>query len=152
MKDIAKILNELAKDFVLVFQEALASKAGINQKVGRNTLINSNVFNQIESNSNGKDMIRLYVNSYIDYIESGRRARAKRVPIKAIKDWCERKNIPSDNKTIYSIQQAIYRDGIRPRPVIEMFYELASKEWNEHLAQKLYNFILNEFTDNLIKE
>lgn len=152
MKDIEKILNELAKDFVLVFQEALASKAGINQKVGRNTLINSNVFNQIESNSNGKDMIRLYVNSYIDYIESGRRARAKRVPIKDLKDWAIRKNIPTDNKTLYSIQQAIYRDGIKPRPIIEVFYQMASEGWTNHLAKKLYDTIYKNLEENLLKD
>lgn len=152
MKDIAKILNELTKDFVLVFQEALASKAGINQKVGRNTLINSNVFNQIESDNNGRDLIRLYVNFYIDAINEGRKPYAPRLSIKDLKDWAIRKNIPTDNKTLYSIREAIWRDGIKPRPIIEVFYQMASEGWTNHLAKKIYDAIYKNLEENLLKD
>jgi hypothetical protein len=42
--------------------------------------------------------------SYIEYINSGRRAGAKMPPSDAIIAWCREKGIPTDNNTIWRIR------------------------------------------------
>jgi hypothetical protein len=42
--------------------------------------------------------------SYIEYINSGRRAGAKMPPSDAIIAWCRSKGIPTDNGTIWRIR------------------------------------------------
>jgi hypothetical protein len=101
------------------------SEIGINNKVGKNTLDDSNLRKQIEKKitSNDNIIMSYYFNDYIVYIESGRRKGAKMIPISALKSWADRKGIPSDNNTLYAISKAIVRDGIAPRPLMSMIME-----------------------------
>jgi hypothetical protein len=52
----------------------------------------------------------------IKYIEGGRRP-GKMPPVKAIRDWCVVKGIPT--RAAYPIARSIGEKGIKPRPIIE---------------------------------
>lgn len=81
---------------------------------------------------------------YIEYINSGRRPHSKMPPTDAIVNWCRSKGIPTDNNTIWKIRQGIAEDGIKPRPVLTMIFDLAENEWNTEWAERVFNEIISE--------
>ena len=141
-----KAFNALAKDIFELFYNVLNSDVGINKKVGKNTLKDSRLQKTMEMDVD-LPYIKIMVNEYIDSIEKGRpRGQTPKVSISALKDWAKRKGIPSDNKTLYLIQNAIYRDGIEGRPVIKTFYDMLEKEWDELIAETLFDTITYNLT------
>lgn len=76
-------------------------------------------------------LVRIVVPSYVRYIESGRPAHAPKVPVKALINWANAKRIPADNATIFAIREAIYRDGIAPRPMLEAIDQAAHQAIQE---------------------
>jgi hypothetical protein len=124
-RGIAEAVQAISNDIMEIIQIVFDSEIGINNKVGKNTLDDSNLRKQIEKKitSNDNIIMSYYFNDYIVYIESGRRKGAKMIPISALKSWADRKGIPSDNNTLYAISKAIVRDGIAPRPLMSMIME-----------------------------
>lgn len=84
---------------------------------------------------------------YIEYVNSGRRPHAKMPPSDAIIEWCRSKGIPTDNSTIWKIRQGIAKDGIRPRPVLDMIFDLAEHDWATEWADKVFNEIIKELVE-----
>jgi hypothetical protein len=84
----------------------------------------------------------IILNDYITYIESGRRKGAKFPPVAPIVAWARKKGIPTDNSTIFLIRRAISRDGIQPRPIMAYVMEEVDREWDDSLADKLFNQII----------
>lgn len=85
--------------------------------------------------------------SYIEYINSGRRAGAKMPPSDAIIEWCRSKGIPTDNGTIWRIRQGIAKQGITARPVLDQIFDLAEHEWMTDWADDLFNEIIEELVE-----
>lgn len=85
--------------------------------------------------------------SYIEYINSGRRAGAKMPPSNAIIAWCRVKGIPTDNNTIWRIRQGIAKQGIAARPVLDQIFDLAEHEWMTDWSDKLFNEIIEELVE-----
>lgn len=110
-------LAEEAKDIIRMVME---SDKGMNEKVGVNTLVDSNIYNELETmvNSDNLDVIKIMLNDYIVYIEGGRKPGTFPPP-SVIAQWCQRKGIPSDNGTVYLICRSIYENGIAPRPIFD---------------------------------
>ena len=111
-------LEGIAKECKAILMAVLDSDKGINDKVGRNTLSDSNLYRELGVGVVDFEVVNLIVNGYIQYIESGR-APGSWPPPKAIAEWCQRKGIPSDNATVYLISRSIYQKGISPRPIFE---------------------------------
>lgn len=86
----------------------------------------------------------LIMPDYVEYVNSGRKAGAKMPPIEAIANWCRSKGIPSDNQTIWKIRKSIAEDGIKPRPVLDMLFDLVEKEWESDWAEEIFNEIIND--------
>lgn len=144
-ENIIKAFNELAVDILDLFKKVLASDVGINKKVGKNTLKRSRLARTATIDADAP-FIKLMVNDYIESIEQGRRERQMPlVPIQDLREWAQRKGIKSDNHTLHIIQGAIWRDGIKGRPVMKRFYQLLEKEWNETYANELFNEIMRGF-------
>ncbi len=72
--------------------------------------------NDITYEVKGND-ITIIIPKSIEYQEDGRRAKAKRVPIKALIAWGIKHRIPGINKYVYAIQTNIYKRGIKPKKV-----------------------------------
>lgn len=81
---------------------------------------------------------------YFDYVESGRRPKVRKVPINALIEWAKKRNIPTDNSTLYAIQQSIYNNGISPRPITDLFSDNLEKNWDEWSL-----IIFNKFSEEL---
>ena len=99
--------------------------------------------------------LELHALDYLQWIDSGRKKFAKRVPLDAIIKFIKQRNIGqargqggkygkrdiSINSLAFIIQAAIYRNGIKARPVIAPAFELG-----ERLLQ---DFLDNRMLDNL---
>ncbi|NDV69255.1 hypothetical protein [Dysgonomonas sp. 25] len=93
-------------------------------------------------------VISLLFDNYIEYIENGRAPRqGKRPPIDALREWAIGKGIEPDNDTLFAIAEAIWRDGIEPRPIMATLEERIGKQFETRWAEMLFEAL----TDDLIK-
>ena len=100
----AKDLNKYLAELILVqYQEAL-KKAKITYS--------TDITYKITNNN-----IELIIPKEIDYQEFGRKARTKKVPIKALIEWARKKRFLSPITTAWKIQYKIFKKGIRPKKV-----------------------------------
>lgn len=144
--EIGKIVMEFSKDLMQLVRMVMESNVGINQKVGRNTLTSSQIYKtlSVRATNDGDLIFDIVLNDYIQFIESGRRKGAKFPPVEPIVRWARSKGIPTDNSTIFLIRRAISRDGIKPRPIMQYVFEEVDREWNEQLADELFNKIMEK--------
>ncbi len=147
--EIGKIVMEFSKDLMQLVRMVMESNVGINQKVGRNTLTSSQIYKtlSVKATNDGDLIFDIVLNDYITFIESGRRKGAKFPPVEPIVRWARSRGIPTDNSTIFLIRRAISRDGIKPRPIMQYVFEEVDREWDEQLADELFNKIM-EMIDN----
>lgn len=147
--EIGKIVMEFSKDLMQLVRMVMESNVGINQKVGRNTLTSSQIYKtlSVRATNDGDLIFDIVLNDYITFIESGRRKGAKFPPVEPIVRWARSRGIPTDNSTIFLIRRAISRDGIKPRPIMQYVFEEIDREWDEQLADELFNKIM-EMIDN----
>lgn len=78
----------------------------LTQVVGKSNLVNEI---KVESSNNE---LTLYINDYVKYIESGRRPKAKKIPISVLNNWAKKKGIRLTNSELFAVQQSIYIKGI----------------------------------------
>lgn len=151
--EIGKIVMEFSKDLMQLVRMVMESNVGINQKVGRNTLTSSQIYKtlSVKATNDGDLIFDIVLNDYIQFIESGRRKGAKFPPVEPIVRWARSKGIPTDNSTIFLIRRAISRDGIKPRPIMQYVFEEIDREWDEQLADELFNKIM-EMIDNFFNK
>lgn len=136
-----RLLQELRNEILLLFQLILESQYGINQKTGTNTLADSELLSTARVDG-GDWIFTLWYNDYMQYIESGRRAGARKVPVDALRKWAVKKGIPTDNRVIYAIRESIYRNGIPARPITPHFEGELDESWNEW-ADRIFDEITN---------
>ena len=143
--EIGKIVMEFSKDLMQLVRMVMESNVGINQKVGRNTLTSSQIYKtlSVRATNDGDLIFDIVLNDYITFIESGRRKGAKFPPVEPIVRWARSRGIPTDNSTIFLIRRAISRDGIKPRPIMQYVFEEIDREWDEQLADELFNKIMD---------
>lgn len=147
---LEQIIQAFRDDILTIIRAVMKSDAGINPKIGSNTLADSNLIKSIEviATDDGDLVFDVMANDYIQYIESGRRKGAKLPPPEPIIKWAKRHGIPSDNSTIWAIRKAISRDGIRPRPIFEHVIEEIDRKWDNKWSDALFDAvtkIIDEF-------
>lgn len=144
--EIGKIVMEFSKDLMTLVRMVMESNVGINQKVGTNTLVNSNIYKtlSVKATNDGDLIFDIILNDYLVFIESGRRKGAKFPPVEPIVKWARSRGIPTDNSTIFLIRRAISRDGIKPRPFMAHVLEEIDREWDDQLADELFNKLISE--------
>ena len=149
MDNITLLAKAFAEDVMNITADIMASSMLVNDKVGRNTIApNSDIFKQMYAKASGNIVIQLLLNDYVQYIESGRKAGSKFPPIQPIVQWAKKRNIPTDNSTIFLIRRAIAEDGIRPRPFMYKVLETIDKKWDGEWSSDLFNEltkIIDEF-------
>lgn len=144
--DVSKIVMEFSRDIMALVRAVMESSVGINQKVGVNTLVNSDIYNAliVKATNNGDLIFDIILNDYLEFIEKGRRKGAKMPPVEPIVRWAKSKGIPTDNSTIFLIRRAISRDGIKPRPFMATVLEEVDRNWNKQWADEIFNVIMEE--------
>lgn len=149
MDSITSLAKAFAEDVMNITADIMASSMLVNDKVGRNTIApDSNIFKEMYAKASGNIVIKLLLNDYVQYIESGRKAGSKFPPIQPIVQWAKKMGIKTDNSTIFLIRRAISEDGIKPRPfmykVLETIDNKWDGEWSSELFQELTK-IIDEF-------
>ena len=147
--DLTAILVAFTKDMIEIVRAVMDSPYGINDKVHKNTLNDSNVYKQLTAKvtHDGDLIFDLMLNDYIRYIESGRRAGAKFPPVEPIVKWARQHGIQTDNSTIFLIRRAISRDGISPRPIMAVVFDELDKKWDKDWADELFDEIMRMIND-----
>lgn len=154
---LTRIMYEFGKDIAALVRMVMDSNVGVNQKVGRNTLSDSDIYRtlSVRATNDGDLVLDIVLNDYIQYIESGRkktymgnetdakRKGAKFPPVEPIVRWCKEKGIPSDNSTIFLIRRAIARDGIAPRPIMAKVFDELDRAWDDNeWSDRLFDIIM----------
>ena len=149
MDNITLLAKAFAEDVMTITEDIMASSMLVNNKVGRNTIApDSKIFKEMYAKASGNIVIQLLLNDYVQYIESGRKAGSKFPPIQPIVQWAKKRNIPTDNSTIFLIRRAIAEDGIRPRPFMYKVLDTIDKKWDGEWSSELFNEltkIIDEF-------
>lgn len=147
--NLTAILVAFTKDMIEIVRAVMDSPYGINDKVHKNTLNDSNVYKQLTAKvtHDGDLVFDLMLNDYIRYIESGRRKGAKFPPVEPIVKWARKRGIPTDNSTIFLIRRAISRDGIAPRPFMDKVFEDIDYAWDKGWADELFDEIMRMIND-----
>lgn len=152
--DLKKIVNEIAKEFKVLAQMVM-DEVGVNDKVGRNTLVDSNLYKSVgvEIEEDGSNVVMyLLMNDYVDYVEHGMPPKYSTKflfsgkVIEALRRWLIRKNICPSNEALqmaYAVRQNIYNDGIKGRPIIETIAQQTEDEFNGW-TEKIYEVMLKE--------
>jgi hypothetical protein len=106
------------------------------------------------------NIFMLIANDYFQWVDSGRKPRARMVPIEALIRWIKKKNIqPRYGQTInslaWAIRISIYKVGITPRPytqqIIGQTVDYLSEELAVNLSIKIADAISEELTFTLGK-
>lgn len=153
--DTIMICREIAQDIVSAAREVMASSVGINDKVGKNTLVDSDLSKQIDWKidfSGERVIIDTLFNYYLQFIEDGRRPRTGKMPPEdAIIKWMRRKHIVSSNRNIRSvaflIRRAIWRDGYNARPVLKTLSDNVDKLWETKWADQLFEALIKDINE-----
>ena len=154
--ELAKIVREITQDILKGAREIMDSDVGVNDKVGKNTLSDSNLYRMIKSqflDNSDNIVISLFFNHYIEYIERGRMPKqGKRPPVFEIAKWLRRKKIASTNENImkaaYAVSYAIWRDGYKARKIMEALDNYVDKQFDERYADMLFDELFKE-TDKM---
>ena len=151
---LAKILQEITNDILKGARDIMASDVGINQKVGKNTLVGSNLYKQISTQFKQDDniVINLFFNHYIEFIESGRMPKkGKRPPVLEIAKWLRRKHIVSSNENImkvaYAVSYVIWRDGYKARKILEALDKYVDSQFDNKYADMIFDALFKEVDD-----
>ena len=86
----------------------------------------------------------LYYNDYLQYIEEGRKPKARKVPIRPLIDWMKRNLISDDVRVAYAIRESIYKLGIPARPLLEPFENMLDERFEEKIFDEIFNTIITE--------
>jgi hypothetical protein len=147
-KEVIKVINAIGNEIMFLFHSILEDDdISINSKVGKNTLRNSNLRKDFQQNIKINDsvIIENLFNHYIDYIEKGRKTETgKRPKIDDLRNWALKNNISTDNRTLYIISNAIFRDGYAARPILSKFDELIERKFGEVWFDELFDIIIKE--------
>lgn len=153
--DTIMICREIAQDIVRAAREVMASSVGINDKVGKNTLVDSDLSKQIDWKidfSGERVIIDTLFNYYIQFIEEGRKPQTGKMPPEdAIIKWMRRKHIVSSNRNIRSvaflIRRAIWRDGYNARPVLKTLSDNVDNLWETKWADQLFEALIKDINE-----
>lgn len=151
MLSVSKVI---ADEILAIFREVLDGPLGVNDKVNFNTLgkNKSRLYDECLTRLEASDdiVVDLLVNNYVVFVESGRRAGARKPPFQAIYDWAKRKGLSTSNSFIWSVIQSIVNDGISPRPVISKMFEVIDKRWDDSWSDQIFDEI-TKVLDDLFK-
>lgn len=143
---------------VIVTKELLSELEVATQKVlAQYKLAGSDLSKSIEYVYRN-DVFVLLANDYFTYVSTGRRPRARKVPIEDIIKWMKHKGIAPKskqtyNQVAYSIVESIYKSGIKAKnyinPVTEVTTDIISEDIAITLSEQIATEIANDLTFTL---
>jgi len=141
--------------------EVSASKEFLNELMLATQLVlqkyklgNSNLLQSIEYKYE-RDHFVLLANDYFTFVSTGRRPRARKIPVEDLIKWMKRKGITPKvgqtyNSVAYSISESVYKTGIKGKnyinPVIDVTTEMISDNISDVLSEEIATVIANDLT------
>lgn len=132
------VTKQLYKELKLATQEVLRLKG----------LQDSKLYESIEWDyKNNQFMLVSY--DYFTFVSTGRRPRARKVPVEDLIRWMKEKNVMplpgrTYNQTAFAIQQAIYKNGIISKNYIPTVEDVSTDIISEDIATVLADQIGTE--------
>lgn len=139
MNDLA---NKIAREIMIVWRQLMASDYAVNVK-SNTTLEFSRLDTQAKIEKNDW-VFDLFYNDYLQYVEEGRKPKARKVPVRPLIDWMKRNLISDDVRVAYAIRESIYKLGIPARPLLEPFENMLDKRFEEKIFDEIFNTIITE--------
>lgn len=140
-------LGLIAEQVKRVIQWSM-EKNGINDKIRSNTLVDSHIYDDLDVSNVDLELIKVLIHDYYQYIESGMES-GHWVDEEYLIPWMADKGIPTDNDTLWHIQDSIYRYGISPRPFFDEAWEIIDDYW-DNWADEIFNILTEDIEDGLI--
>lgn len=131
---LAQIMGAMAQDIDMIVRQAMTAVK----------LQDSNLYKELKviaSENEGDLVFGIILNDYVVYVESGRRG-GKMPPLKPIEDWCKRHGIPTANSVLYAIRKMIGKEGIRPRPFLDVVFQEIDKKWANEWSEAIFAVIM----------
>lgn len=135
-----ELATKIAKELMIVWRQLMASEYAINVK-SNTTLEFSNLDNEAKIEKNDWTF-SLFYNDYLEYVESGRKPRARKVPVRPLIDWMKQKGISNDVRVAYAIRESIYQLGIPARPLLEPFSAMLDERFERKIFDEIFNTII----------
>ncbi|NDW19321.1 hypothetical protein D0T53_10410 [Dysgonomonas sp. 216] len=96
-------------------------------------------------------VVRVIFNSYIEYLENGRKPKAGEMPsVSELKDWAESKGISADNATLFLVARVIWMNGFSARPILALIEEEVGRLFENDWSDQLFDVIVHEI-DKIFK-
>ena len=137
MDDLA---NKITREIMIVWRQLMSSDYSVNVK--SNTTLEFSRLDTQAKIENNDWVFDLFYNDYLQYIEEGRKPKARKVPIRPLVDWMKRNLISDDVRVAYAIRESIYQLGIPARPLLEPFGEMLDKRFEEKIYDEIFNTII----------
>ena len=152
---LAKLIQEITEDILKGARDIMSSDVGINQKVGKNTLVGSNLYKQISTSwkeTGDNVVIDTLFNHYIGYIEWDRpKEYGHPPPVIQIIKWLRRKHIVSSNENInsvaYVISRSIWKKGHKGRKIFDMLDKYVDSGFENKYADMIFDALFKEVDD-----
>lgn len=152
---LAKIIQEITEDIIRAARQVMSSDVGINEKVGKNTLVGSNLYKQISTSwkeTGDNVVIDTLFNHYIGYIEWDRPPEyGDPPPVIEIIKWLRRKHIVSSNENIksvaYVISRSIWKKGHKGRKIFDMLDKYVDSGFENKYADMIFDALFKEVDD-----
>lgn len=87
--------------------------------------------------------LQLLANDYYEYVSTGRKPKARKVPIEDLIAWVKKYGI-GNNSTAWAIQQSIYINGIKGKAFADPIENTVADMSSEQLAELLSEVIADE--------
>lgn len=140
-----QIAKQITREILIVWRQLMSSDYAVNVK--SNTTLEFSRLDTQAKVENSDFQFNLFYNDYLEYIESGRKPKARKVPIRPLVDWMKRNKISDDIRVAYAIRESIYQLGIPARPLLEPFGNML----DERFEIKIYDYIFLTITEKLDK-
>lgn len=142
-KALYRAAEVIAAEMVALAQRAIGEALG---KEGSSSNLADSLLTEIDLSGDSL-VIKLLMDNYIGYIDQGRKPQSgKLVPIDELREWALKVGIDADNGTLYAISQAIWRDGIAPRPILSKIEEYTDRAFDERWADLLIEALIDDLT------
>lgn len=166
MVNVDDIIKQFATDLLNVIliqlEKPYTSESGKRFKGLDNK---SNLYNSVQVAYTSFPEIKVESLDYLKYLDRGRRAGGKKIPVQIILKWIKRKRIrPRNakgqfksmtlNQLAYVIQRSIFRIGIRPRNILNNAFKQIDELYNNDVVsgiQEIIDQLFININDEVVK-
>jgi hypothetical protein len=142
MTDVDDIVNEFTNDLEVAVRAVMISK-GLSKQ--------DEVVKTIEFKEQKDGVFVLIANDYYSYVSTGRKPRARKVPIVDLIKWIKEKRIRTGNinSLAFAIQTSIYKHGIKGKKYADEVEDTVADVSEIKIADGLEDALVESIDKNL---